>query len=71
MDSRIMQAAPGCSWRHIRHWPFRHSCRIKGCERKGKNGRCRLNECHMEVDGHGEPTGRCQEFKLRTLGRIR
>lgn len=66
-----LQAGPGCHWRTLHNGLFRHCCSIKGCDSKAGNGRCRLLQCHVEVDSTGGFTGRCQEFKRRTLGRIR
>lgn len=62
----MAQLAPaeGCSWRAQGNRWYRYTCRIKGCRKKNRNGRCRLPECHIEVVSEtGTPTGRCQEFE--------
>lgn len=67
----VIQANPGCSWMTKRTILCRRSCKLRGCVSKARNGRCVRSEVHLEVDSSGQLTGRCRDFQLRTLGRIR
>ena len=62
-------AAPGCSWEPRPDGVSAYCCRVQGCGRKRRNGRCSLRLRHLEVDASGRRTGRCQEFLAQGAGR--
>ena len=49
--------------------PFAHSCKIKGCLFKKRNGRCSLGVIHFVIDPDGTTNySKCLDFKEVKIG---